>query len=329
MEWKNAISLLNTTAECLVKLPFRDQAEAILKEHAKSYKEVVIGDFSLLGTVHEYKILNGTAFRNRVFAWPTPGLWIDGANVVRFILDQLNIPQPDLLPGESECPDIEDLRQRVQMDRKVTDAKTRREEEAEGAKLAEYDEFAAQFEEDCKRAYCGTPSNYEGLNGYEVFVLREVECAAKLHRTGYLDEAQESLKKAIGLRKELDSEITPWLKYKRQFGETKKMMDLRLHWDPTGVMGRRRKYSPWVINTTDEEYSHCGVWAPTFVKEFREGKRPGRTWGNTTLIEVTDEDYENWPYLIRAYPDRPDTIPFGFYWDHVKEWPGMYLGPDW
>jgi hypothetical protein len=316
MEWTNAISLLNTTAEYLVKLPFRDQAEAILKEHAKSYKEVVIGDFSLLGTVHEYKVLNGTAFRNRVFAWPTPGLWIDGANVVRFILDQLNIPQPDLLPGESECPDIEDLRQRVQMDRKVTDAKTRREEEAERAKLAEYDEFAAQFEEDCRRAYCGTPSNYEGLNGYEVFVLREVECAAKLHRTGYLDEAQKSLKKAIGLRKQYDAEITPRLKYKRQYGETDGIRDLRLKWD---FMKKLNTQCPWVITTEDDRFYLCGEWAPTIVGEFEAGKRPGRTWGYRTLIEVTDADYERWPELLIGYPDHPDTLYFNIHPSRVIE----------
>ena len=205
MHWRNVISELNTTAEYLVKPRFRDEAEEVLRNTARSVRICIVGDFSLLGTVHEYEILDGQAFRNRVWRWATPGLWIDGANVVRYLLDQLGVEQPERLTGETCRPNIAALRKQVADERAEVDAERKRQEEEEEQMEREYQ---TRLAEEQKRTYFGTPSNYDGLDPLVVEVLRKVERAAQLHTCGYPDDARCFYNEAVALRAEYDSEIT-------------------------------------------------------------------------------------------------------------------------
>jgi hypothetical protein len=85
---------------------------------------------------------------------------------------------------------------------------------------------------------------------------------------------------------------------------------------------RLRKWLPWVIVKAGDRYDSCGEWAPTIVGEFEAGKRPGRTWGYRTVIEITDADYEKWPEILIGYPGHPDTLYFNIHPSRVYE---LYL----
>lgn len=78
--------------------------------------------------------------------------------------------------------------------------------------------------------------------------------------------------------------------------------------------GRRmrhiRESNPHMICDVNNPYCYCGVWSPTIVRQFLNGRRPGfeAPWG--TMISVTEEDYNEWPELIEGYPDGRDSLRY-------------------
>lgn len=76
--------------------------------------EVLYGTLSSCGRVNTYEILDSECWRNRlVLGYGQPGLWINGASGVRFVIDQLSLDQPGLLKGKNHQPNLKALRARV------------------------------------------------------------------------------------------------------------------------------------------------------------------------------------------------------------------------